>query len=52
MPNSTEKLAAYFLAALIAPGIYFNADNEKRLEQQIEDGVDIVTFKNFIGISS
>ncbi len=33
MNNPTEKLAAYFLAAPIALGIYFNADNEKRLEE-------------------
>lgn len=39
--NNTEKLAATFIVIVFASILYFNADNEKRLEQQIEDAVSM-----------
>jgi hypothetical protein len=39
--NLTEKLAAFFIAVVFTLILYFNADNEKRLEYQIEDGISI-----------
>ncbi len=38
--NQTEKLADAILTILLTLGIYFNKDSEKRLEQQIDAGIE------------
>ena len=38
--NQTVKLAGAILIILPTLGIYFNKDNEKRLEQQIDAGIE------------
>ncbi len=40
MENKTEKITGTILFIFIALGLYFNADNEKRLDQQIEEGIE------------
>ena len=39
MANKTEKITGIILFIFIALGLYFNANNEKRLDQQIEEAV-------------